>query len=86
MTTYQPGDRVVVRDDLECDVRYRMDHNSVTDVATTAMCHLAGQVVTIDHINSYGKYRIRELEGLNWTDEMFDGLADECLTGLDDLL
>ena len=48
-------------------------HNS----ATSEMVKLAGQVVTIS-ATDYGQYRVFECSRwLYWTDEMFDGLADD---------
>lgn len=77
MALYNPGDRVVVRHDIEENRRYFMvgDH-TISDVATSGMVRLAGQVCTIGEVTSYGKYRIKEY-GANWTDEMFFGKALE---------
>lgn len=71
---YKVGDRVRVRHDLKTRVTYNMAGSDVCDTATRDMIALAGQVVTIKACGY--KYRIAEC-GWNWTDEMFDGLADD---------
>ena len=71
MTKYKPGDRVVVRSDLERR-KYYMEHDkSVSNSAVGSMLRFSGKIVTIRHI-VYGKYVIEELPGFYWTDEMFE--------------
>lgn len=78
MYLYQVGDQVRVRQDLNSHQTYFMvgnpkSHNS----ATSEMVKLAGQVVTISATDC-GQYRVFECSRwLYWTDEMFDGLADD---------
>lgn len=75
---YQPGDRVVVREDLRAQ-RYYMDDRSAHDSAVAGMIGRAGQIVTIDQ-GSGKKYKIKE-DGGNfwWVDDMFSGLAFEAI-------
>lgn len=76
MPKYKPGDRVVVRSDLERR-KYYMEHDksvsdkSVFDSVVGSMLYFSGKTVTIKHI-VYGKYVIEELPGFYWTDEMFE--------------
>lgn len=71
---YQIGDKVRVRADLERKTYYMAD--GVTgDVAIPSMVEWAGKVVTIKAYDD-DKYRIEEV-AFNWTDEMFEGLANE---------
>lgn len=73
---YNPRDHVVVRSDLDPDERYYMEDRSEGNIATTEMIHLGGEIVTISEVFC-GQYRISELEGFLWVDEMFDGLFEE---------
>ena len=75
---YKPGDRVVVRHDLEEGKRYYMDDGGLCDIATSEMVELAGQTVTIRERPSPtdGKYYIKEGRWY-WTDDMFEGLESE---------
>ena len=73
MYKYQPGDKVVLRLDLNKHDTYCMEndpaeYNSVTD----EMMQHAGSTVTIRSIE-YGQYTIEEMFGVLWTDEMFVG-------------
>lgn len=72
MPKYIPGDRVVVRSDLEPRKYYMENDKSVSDSAVSSMFRFSGKTVTIRHI-VYGKYVIEELPGIYWTDEMFEG-------------
>lgn len=82
---YNPGDRVRVIDHFVKEHEYHMvsgtDCGCVTTVKWTYedRSALANSIVTISEHNS-DRYRIRETgKRMNWTDEMFVGLADnEC--------
>ena len=70
---YKPGDKVVVRKDLEAHKDYG------EGVAVSEMVERAGQTVTISRITFHGaKYNIVE-DIWNWTDEMFDHEATYAL-------
>lgn len=69
---YKVGDKVRVRKDLNEGMTY----NEVA--VTTPMTDKAGDIVTISAV-SRGYYHIAEY-GCCWTDEMFEGLAEEELT------
>ena len=84
MYQYQPGNRVRVRSDLFTEIKYYMADHIHRDVVTPSMLKWRGSVVTISEITSYGKYHIEE-DCLNWTDEMFDGLAEPPVE-IDDLV
>lgn len=84
MHQYQPGDRVRVRSDLNCSTRYYMADHVCSDVVADDMLKWRDSVVTISKIAPYGKYRIEE-DAFNWTDEMFDGLAEPPVE-IDDLV
>lgn len=79
MAKYKVGDKVRVRSDLERYdstgkiKQYCMEdgkHNTVVD----DMLNLAGKIVTIESYD--GQYCIEE-SSWHWTDEMFEGLAEE---------
>lgn len=73
---YKVGDRVRVRSDLTGLKRYKMESPPFYDeVVIRCMEDLKGKVVTITSTSDFG-YHIKE-ESCNWTDEMFEGLADE---------
>lgn len=74
---YKPGDKVVVRPDLE-HKRYYMEHDkSICDSAVGSMFRFQGKTVTIKYI-MHGKYIITELPGIYWTDEMFVDSLIKC--------
>lgn len=75
---YQVGDRVLVRADLEPSPRiYCMqDDPSSANTVVSEMMQFAGTIVTIDYCGL--QYQIKEVGVWGWTDEMFEGLADEC--------
>lgn len=74
---YQPGDRVIVREDLENGEQYCMsDDKGCAARAVAAMIRFAGQVVTIRGF-FLGRYQIEEAPEWVWTDEMFVGLEEE---------
>ena len=75
---YKPGDKVKVRADLLSYIRYKMGDSGAIDVASSKMLKYKGRIVTIKdyHHNSSGKYTLEEV-GYFWTDEMFEGLAEE---------
>lgn len=68
---YKPGDKVVVRSDLQCGEYYFNENGDGCDVATTLMTKLCGQVVAIERVVG-DKYYIKEDRNrFCWTDEMF---------------
>jgi len=72
---YEVGDMVKVRSDLELDRRYYNEtgeHDSFVD----SMAAFRGKNVVIEKITGSGKYNIAG-DLMNWTDEMFEGLAKE---------
>jgi len=75
-TKYQPGDQVVVRSDLSEHNLYYMENSATADTFVDSMLDFAGKTVTIEGVNSAGKYNIVG-DGFNWTDEMFEGLAND---------
>lgn len=87
MLCYQVGDRVVVRDDLKIGRRYSMYNKTACDnTVIISMIPFRGKTVTISEIAFGEQYRIQELAGVCWTDEMFEGRADEPIPCLDELL
>ena len=76
MAKYKVGDKVRVRSDLKEDTRYYMEKSDIGNIVNRQMLDLAGATVTIQNITSRGKYHIEE-SIWTWTDEMFEGLADE---------
>lgn len=80
-TKYKPGDIVVVRSDLNTTTKYKMEQSSHWNVATNAMTKLRGCCVTIQKI-PYTQYEISELPGCCWTDEMFEGKAEDILSDI----
>lgn len=74
MAKYKVGDKVRVRSDLKLGRLYLMEDEETRDSFVKPMDNLLGKVVTIKEITT--KYRIEEM-ALNWTDEMFEGLAEE---------
>ena len=71
---YKVGDKVRVRKDL-AEKEYPMEDEQYGHVAVSYMCELRGKVVTISNAMRTG-YFIKE-SGYYWTDEMFEGLANE---------
>lgn len=81
-TKYLPGDRVVVRPNLESR-KYSMSNGVDSVVAAGTMFDFAGKIVTINSVESCSfidhkpkMYRVKECGGY-WTDEMFVGVAYE---------
>lgn len=72
---YKIGDKVRVRSDLKLGASYSMEDSDKRDTVTKSMFNLRGQIVTINEITEFCKYRIKE-DYWNWTDGMFDGLAN----------
>lgn len=73
---YKVGDRVKVREDLVEGRHY----GKTSDDALwyNEMADTAGKTVTIAEVDEgRATYRVKECEWWTWTDEMFDGLADE---------
>lgn len=71
---FKVGDKVRVRKDLQRGVPYKMHDSKKYYYAIHDMINFAGKVVTIKAVND--SYRIVEM-CCNWTDEMFEGLAEE---------
>ena len=69
---YKVGDKVKVRSDLEKNKGYGGWY------ASESMVKMRGEIVTIRGVGS-SAYELEEND-LMWTDEMFEGLADEELT------
>lgn len=79
MALYKPGDRVLVRADLERHQRYPMEEGGGGNTVNEIMLELAGFVCTIRRVDTGGQYRLEEDSGeWRWTDGMFVGLAEEC--------
>ena len=77
MTTYQPGDKVIVRDDLDC-INYAMyDTDNPRKMSVVdEMLSFRGREVTITEIDDF--YYIAEDDGIfHWSDDMFSGRADD---------
>lgn len=80
---YKPGDKVRVIDHFVQEHEYHMVSGPGRGCATTVRytykdrSELAGSVVTISEYTDNDRYRIKETGcRMNWTDEMFVGLAD----------
>ena len=71
MSKYKVGDKVKIREDLVVNNIYGGD-SFIIDMAD-----LRGEEVTIKEVEpKFNSYRIKET-GYNWTDEMFERLAEE---------
>ena len=67
MAKYKIGDKVKIREDLMCNECYYNVY------CTIEMTELAGEIVTIEGIDSNGDYFIKEDNyGYSWSAEMFD--------------
>jgi len=75
MSKYKVGDKVRVRSDLERHKFYSMKDGMLKNSVVDDMFKLRGKIVTIKEF-SFGQYCIEEC-GYYWTDEMFEGLAEE---------
>lgn len=76
---YKPGDKVVVRSDLQRGKHYFNENGDGCDVATTPMTELCGKIVTIKRVVG-DKYYIKEDRNrFCWTDEMFVQLGRCCM-------
>lgn len=73
---YKVGDKVRVRSDLRLGATYSMEDSNNKDTVVTSMFDLRGQIVKIEKITDFEKYKIN-VDDWNWTDEMFEGLAEE---------
>lgn len=71
---YKVGDKVKVRSDLKNDVSYG------SQCTVEEMMDYKGSVVTISEVGQTCYQIEGDEEGWSWTDEMFEGLADEELT------
>lgn len=79
-TMYKVGDRVRVISEIPKDkTAFYMEGGSWKDSINDQMEQFLGEIVTISEIvKPAPRYRISEDEGRwNWTDEMFEGLAEE---------
>ena len=77
---FQPGDIVIVRNDLVERGKYYMNDGVSRNSFVGSMKPYLGKMVTIDKVGS--QYTIKEDGGMwLWTDEMFDGVKD--VAGLD---
>lgn len=79
---YKPGDKVMVRPDLNCDHDYVMKSGPKIGESTyrvvPSMVYQAGKIFTIDRLNEGGKgYRLKEFD-FSWNDEMFLPITNEC--------
>lgn len=73
---YKVGDKVRVRNDLELyEKTYYMEDHVEHNSVTISMLEYCGQVVTIREI--YDKQYKIDGSIFRWTDEMFEGLAEE---------
>lgn len=71
----QPGDNVIVRNDLVDGGIYFMDKNTSRNTFVRGMKPYLGKMVTIDKVN--GQYKIKEDGGVwSWADEMFECIED----------
>lgn len=77
-TKYKVGSQVKVREDLETDKLYSMDHCGYSDTFVEDMEKLKGKIVTIGRVasqdNGQFSYLLKEEKSWNWTDEMFEDL------------
>ena len=71
---YKVGDKVRIRKDLV------MGGNYGDSVAVDDMVDMGGNVVTIERVGNLGYYIEEDPDGYCWTDEMFEGLAEDELT------
>ena len=70
---------VIVRKDLTVGRRYNMNQSSDWNCSNDEMVKQKGRIVTIEGIYR-GQYVISELPHYRWTDEMFEGKAED-ITG-----
>lgn len=78
MNKYKVGDKVKVRSDLEMDKVYKSE-NGAEDSVVGEMLGYRGKTVLIERDNAGcegDKYRIEGFS-YNWTDDMFEGLAED---------
>lgn len=82
-TRYLPGDKVIVRPDLEYRKYAMLSNSKDSIIAIPSMTGFAGKTVTISSVevcsfqtNKPMMYKIKEHGGY-WTDEMFIGRAYE---------
>lgn len=84
---YKVGDKVKVRSKEWWDAQPKNAYGYVecgADVFSEGMTYMCGEIVTISAIRS-NTYRIGE--GMfNWTDEMFEGLAEDSQKGISEQL
>ena len=74
---YKAGDKVKVRSDLNVGASYYSRDGKTNDSFVYDMKRFAGKIVTIKYVHHDGyKYHIEDCS-YNWTDDMFEGKADE---------
>ena len=77
---YKPGDTVRVRKDLSMGRSYCMKSGPYaeqeSDCVIEEMMAMRGKLVHIDHISSFGSYKIKECNWL-WCDEMFEKITHQ---------
>lgn len=72
MMKYQVGDKVIIKKGLKNGQYYG------NQFMVRSMVDLCGEEVEIDIVSeSKNCYRLAELPKCNWTDEMFEGLANK---------
>lgn len=80
MALYKPGDKVIVRQDLNEGTAYYMSmpNDRIGTYAVDEMLEFAGRTVTIVEMNSFDRYHIAEDDQIwNWADGMFICLEPE---------
>lgn len=83
---YKPGDKVMIRSDLNCNEVYRMRSGSYNGEYTYNVINLmadqAGKIFTIQGLRDGGRgYTLNEI-GFGWTDEMFISINECCCESL----
>ena len=71
---FKVGDNVRVRKDLEVGNRYFMSDGKEHNSFVTDMAKFAGEIVTISRATA--QYKIKECEGYQWVDEMFEPINE----------
>lgn len=78
MSKYQVGDKVIVKKELYLNKMYYMENSEYSNNVVSEMQEFEGKEITIVEIFNNECYLIEE-DGRTWcwTDEMFEGLAEE---------
>ena len=75
---YKVGDKVIIRKDLNVFDTYDMEDTCSGDVCTEGMITLGGEIATIVRCsNTHEYYDIDLNKSYCWTDEMFEGFAED---------